>query len=176
MNIARFNFSHGDHKGHGEVLGRLREAIKLKKKPVGVLLDTKGPEIRTGFFPEGVKSIDLVKDSIVEITSDYDFKGNSEKFACSYPDLATSVKVGGPILIADGSLVCEVTELLANGVKAKVLNSVKLGERKNMNLPGCPIKLPTITKKDEDDIVNFGLKNDVNFIALSFTRSGNDIE
>jgi len=57
MNIARFNFSHGDHKGHGEVLGRLREAIKIKKKPVGVLLDTKGPEIRTGFFPEGVKSI-----------------------------------------------------------------------------------------------------------------------
>lgn len=94
MNIARFNFSHGDHKSHADVLGRLREAIKIKKKPVGVLLDTKGPEIRTGFFPEGVKSIKLVKGSIVEITSDYEFKGNPNKFACSYPDLAGSVKVG----------------------------------------------------------------------------------
>lgn len=95
MNIARFNFSHGDHKGHGEVLGRLREAIKMKKKPVGVLLDTKGPEIRTGFFPEGVKSILLTKNSFVEITSDYSFLGHSTKFACSYPELASSVKVGG---------------------------------------------------------------------------------
>jgi len=95
MDIARFNFSHGDHKGHGEVLGRLREAMKNKKKPVGVLLDTKGPEIRTGFFPDGVKSIKLDAGSIVELTTDYDFKGDSTKFACSYPDLPNSVKVGG---------------------------------------------------------------------------------
>lgn len=65
-----------------------------------------------------------------------------------------------------------MVDILENGVKVKIMNDVKLGERKNMNLPGCPVKLPTVTKKDEEDIVGFGLKHDINFIALSFTRTG----
>jgi len=79
-------------------------------------------------------------------------------------------------LIADGSIVAEVTEILEKGVKVRCLNDATLGERKNMNLPGCPVKLPTVTDKDANDIVEFGLKKDVNFIALSFTRKGADIE
>lgn len=87
-----------------------------------------------------------------------------------------SVKVGGDILIADGSLVCVVTEILENGIITEVKNDASIGERKNMNLPGCKVDLPTVTEKDEDDIVNFGVKYGVNFIALSFTRSAEDIE
>ena len=87
-----------------------------------------------------------------------------------------SVKIGGDILIADGSLVCVVTEILENGIICEVKNDVSMGERKNMNLPGCKIDIPTITEKDEDDIVNFGVKHGVNMIALSFARTSADIE
>ena len=110
LNVARFNFSHGDHEGHGKVLGRLREAAKNKDQNVAVMLDTKGPEIRTGFL-EGDK-VTFEKGQTLEITTDYDFKGNSSKISCSYESLPTSVKVGSDILIADGSLTCRVTEIL----------------------------------------------------------------
>jgi pyruvate kinase len=79
-------------------------------------------------------------------------------------------------LVADGSLVLRVKEILETGVITEVLNDTTIGERKNMNLPGCKVLLPTITEKDEDDIVNFGLKNGVDMIALSFTRTAKDVE
>jgi len=86
------------------------------------------------------------------------------------------IKIFSKILIADGSIVGICTEVLKDGIKVEVLNDAKLGERKNMNLPGCKIDLPTVTEKDEDDILNFGLKHGVDLIALSFTRRGADIE
>jgi len=79
-------------------------------------------------------------------------------------------------LIADGSLVCTVLEILENSIKVKVENDANIGEKKNMNLPGCIVDLPTVTEKDADDIVTFGLKYNIDMIALSFTRSGNDIK
>jgi len=86
------------------------------------------------------------------------------------------VKVGSKILIADGSIVAKVTEILADGVKTEVLNNAKLGEKKNMNLPGIIVDLPTITEKDEDDILEFGLKKGIDMIAASFIRKASDIE
>lgn len=140
------------------------------------MLDTKGPEIRTGFFSDGKKSISLKAGQKLEITQDYEFKGDENKISCSYQGLSKSVKVGGDILIADGSLVCKVTEILENGVMTEVTNDQSIGERKNMNLPGCQIDIPTVTEKDEDDIVNFAVKYGVNMIALSFSRTAEDIE
>jgi len=176
MNIARLNFSHGDHESHKDTVKNLRAAFrKRKQKPVAILLDTKGPEIRSGFFAEG-KTIDLKQGQDLELTQDYEFKGDNTKIACSYPSLSTSVTVGQTILVADGSLVLEVKELLENGVMTIVQNDAVIGERKNMNLPGCEVKLPTITEKDEHDIVDFGLKNGVDMIALSFARTAKDIE
>eukprot|EP00984_Skeletonema_dohrnii_P023349 scaffold12432_cov103-Skeletonema_dohrnii-CCMP3373.AAC.1 len=90
MNVARFNFSHGDHEGHKACLDRLRQASKNKNKHVGVLLDTKGPEIRSGFFANDAKKISLAKGANITLTADYNFKGDSKKLACSYPQLATS--------------------------------------------------------------------------------------
>jgi pyruvate kinase len=117
-----------------------------------VLLDTKGPEIRTGFFEEGVTKIDLVKGETLVLTTDYTFKGNSKKLACSYPELAKSVKPGQQILAADGSLVLTVLTLdPAHGeVSCRIENNASIGERKNMNLPGVVVELPTFTEKDVD--------------------------
>jgi pyruvate kinase len=122
MNVARLNFSHGDHKvsplhcslvqGHGETVDRLREAMKARPdKHVAIMLDTKGPEIRTGLNKDG-KAIRLVKGQPLELTTDYSFLGDNTKIACSYKSLPESVQVGGTIFIADGSLTCEVTEIL----------------------------------------------------------------
>jgi len=138
------------------------------------MLDTKGPEIRTGMLAEG--KVSFVTGQTLEITTDYDFKGNSEKIACSYESLATTVHVGSTMYIADGSLTCTVTEILEDGVKCRVENNCTLGERKNMNLPGAIVDLPTLTEKDEDDLVDFGLKHGVDMVAASFVRKAEDIE
>mmetsp|Transcript_21205 Transcript_21205/g.31442 ORF Transcript_21205/g.31442 Transcript_21205/m.31442 type:complete len:510 (-) Transcript_21205:96-1625(-) len=176
MNVARFNFSHGDHEGHGACLERLRTAAKNKNKNCGVLLDTKGPEIRSGFFAEGNK-IDLVKGETLILTTDYAFKGSSKKLACSYPQLPNSVTPGQQILVADGSLVLTVLECRpgAGEVSCRVENNAALGERKNMNLPGVVVDLPTLVEKDIKDIQEWGIPNKIDFIAASFVRKASDI-
>lgn len=177
MSIARFNFSHGDHEGHGACLDRLRKAAANKKQNVAVMLDTKGPEIRSGFFANGEKSINLCKGELLILTTDYSYKGDKHKIACSYPALPTSVTVGQSILVADGSLVLTVISINEpeGEVTCRVENNAKIGERKNMNLPGVVVDLPTLTEKDIDDIVNFGIKQNVDFIAASFVRKGSDV-
>jgi pyruvate kinase len=143
-----------------------------------VLLDTKGPEIRTGFFADGADKIELVKGETLILTSDYEFKGNNKKLACSYKKLASSVQCGQFILIADGSLVLTVvsTDVAAGEVVTRIENNTKIGERKNMNLPGVVVDLPTLTEKDVDDIVNWGIKNDIDLIAASFVRKASDVQ
>jgi len=175
MTVARLNFSHGDHKTHGETIDKLREAFKKRKDvQCAIMLDTKGPEIRTGFLKDH-KAVDLVKGQSLIISTDWDYEGTNEKIACSYKSLPTSVKVGSTILIADGSIQATVTEILQDGVKVEVLNNAKLGERKNMNLPGIIVDLPTITEQDSKDIL-FGLSRGIDMIAASFIRKASDIE
>ena len=94
----------------------------------------------------------------MELTTDYSFKGDETKFACTYEKLPTSVKPGSLILIADGSLVLRVTECLATSVKCKIENDQSIGERKNMNLPNVKVDLPVLQPKDIDDLQNFGVK------------------
>jgi pyruvate kinase len=129
-------------------------------------------------FQDGLDKIHLVKNEQVILTSDYTYKGNAQKFACSYPKLATSVIPGQQILVADGSLVLTVLscQVEAGEVTCKIDNTASLGERKNMNLPGVIVDLPTFTEKDVDDIVNFGIKHDVDFIAASFVRKAADVQ
>jgi pyruvate kinase len=114
------------------------------------MLDTKGPEIRTGFFANDAKKIDLVKGESIILTSDYNFKGDKHKLACSYSSLATSVKPGQQILVADGSLVLVVLSCdpANNEITCRNENNASIGERKNMNLPGVKVDLPTFTEKD----------------------------
>jgi pyruvate kinase len=113
-------------------------------------LDTKGPEIRSGFFEEGLSKLELVKGETIVLTTDYSFRGNAKKLACSYPALAKSVRTGQSILVADGSLVLTVlsTDIATGDVACRIENNASIGERKNMNLPGVVVDLPTFTEKD----------------------------
>ena len=140
-------------------------------------MDTKGPEIRTGFFANGVKKIELTKGQPIVLTTDYHYLGDAERLACSYAALAHTVKPGQQILIADGSLVLTVltTDEAAGEVTCRVENNTEIGERKNMNLPGVVVDLPTFTEKDINDIVNFGIKHKVDIIAASFVRKASDV-
>lgn len=132
MNVARLNFSHGDFATHKESLDKLRATCQKLQKNVAVLLDTKGPEIRTGFFEGDTSSITLQKGDTVSLTSNYHYKGNAEKFAVSYKQLAESVRPGQIILIADGSLVLTVLscDKGAGEVACRVENTATIGERK----------------------------------------------
>merc|ERR1719379_1264862 len=176
MNIARLNFSHGDHEGHGACVKRIREAAKQRpNKPVAILLDTKGPEIRTGFFKDGGK-IDLKQGQDLKLVTDYAFKGDNTCIALSYGKLCESVKPGNIILCADGSLSLKVKTVGSDHVMTEVMNNCELGERKNCNLPGVKVDLPVLQDKDKDDIVNFGVKNKVHFVAASFVQSADDVK
>ena len=177
MNTARLNFSHGDHEAHGATLKRVREASAQRPdKNVAILLDTKGPEIRTGFFnPSCNGKIHLKRNETVEIVTDYSFKGDETKFACTYDKLPTSVKPGSAILIADGSLVLTVLECLPASVKCRIENDQSIGERKNMNLPNVKVDLPVLQPKDIDDLQNFAVPHGVDFVAASFVQSAADV-
>jgi len=178
MAVARLNFSHGDHPGHLRCLERIRTAAKNKNAHVACMLDTKGPEIRSGFFAGGASKVALSKGETITLTSDYSFKGNKSKLACSYQSLATSVKQGQSILVADGSLVLTVLSCdpAAGEVDCRIENNAVIGERKNMNLPGLVVDLPTLTEKDIGDIQNFACKYDLDFIAASFVRKASDVQ
>jgi pyruvate kinase len=178
MNVARFNFSHGTHGTHNACLERLREAISLRPGcHVAIMLDTKGPEIRTGMIDQtlGTK-VKYTKGNTIEVGTDYSIPCTAQHLSCSYQSLPKSVKVGGKILVADGVLILKVLEIKETSVMCEVLNNASFGEKKNMNLPGCPVDLPTLTEKDIDDLRNWGIKNDVDYIAASFVRCAEDID
>jgi pyruvate kinase len=169
MNIARFNFSHGTHEYHQETLDNVRVACKNLGTRCGILLDTKGPEIRTGMLDHG-EPVMLEKDSEITLTTDYNASGNKNLIAVSYASLARDVAPGSQILCADGSITFTVLscDVGKGTVQVKCENSAKLGERKNMNLPGVNVDLPTITEKDRNDIINWGVKNQARSISHWF--------
>mmetsp|Transcript_44046 Transcript_44046/g.132045 ORF Transcript_44046/g.132045 Transcript_44046/m.132045 type:complete len:509 (-) Transcript_44046:301-1827(-) len=177
MSVARFNFSHGSHEYHQETLDNLRIAMGNTRIMCAVMLDTKGPEIRTGMLKDA-KPVQLVTGKEVTITTDYTAMGDENTIAMSYKKLAVDVKPGSQILCADGSIVLEVvsTDPAAGTVRAKCLNTAVLGERKNVNLPGVIVDLPTLTEKDQEDLVKWAVPNDIDFIAASFVRKGSDLD
>jgi len=176
MSVARFNFSHGTHEYHAESLENLRAACANVDKTCGVLLDTKGPEIRTGMLRDG-EPVELKRGNMVTLTTDYSVLGTAEMIAVSYEHMARDVMPGDNILMSDGNVMLEVleTDPGSGTVTCECLNSATLGERKNCNLPGVKVDLPTLTEKDLHDIVGFGIVNDVDFIAASFVRKASDV-
>ena len=122
--------------------------------------------------------VQLHKDDVITLTTDYSKKGNEKLIAVSYASLAKDVAPGSKILCADGSITLTVLscDVKAGTVQVRCENSAKLGERKNMNLPGVNVDLPTITEKDRDDLLNWGVKNKVDFVAASFVRKGSDVD
>ena len=177
LSVARFNFSHGSYEYHQETLDNLREAMKNTQLLCAILLDTKGPEIRTGMLKEG-KPVKIEAGREITLTTDYSFLGDENTIALSYKKLPQDVSPGSQILIADGSVVLEVLscDVAGGTVRCKCTNSAMLGERKNCNLPGVVVDLPTLTQKDQEDILKWGVPNDIDFIAASFVRKGSDLD
>eukprot|EP00798_Chlamydomonas_sp_ICE-L_P024510 gene24510-10112_t len=184
LNVARFNFSHGDHKGHFEVLERFRKISAAKGKHTAVLLDTKGPEIRTAML-RGNKPIDLVAGQTIIVeavgaryTEFEGYKDEKEtRIGLSYDKLCQSVGPGNKILLADGSLSIRVEEVLnATELRCTVMNSKQLGERKNGNLPGVKVDIPVLTEKDIGDLQNFAAKHKMDYVAASFVQSKADVD
>ncbi|CAL0299239.1 unnamed protein product [Lupinus luteus] len=176
MNVARFNFSHGSHSYHQETLDNLRTAMSNTGILCSVMLDTKGPEIRTGFLKDG-KPIQIHRGQEITISIDYSIKGDENMISMSYKKLAHHLNPGSNVLCADGTISFTVLECdKENGsVRCRCENSAVLGERKNVNLPGVVVDLPTLTDKDKEDIMEWGIPNKIDMIALSFVRKGSDL-
>ena len=168
MNVARFNFSHGSHeeqKGRMDLLKELREEAK---KPIAILLDTKGPEIRTGILKDHKKVV-LTEGQEFTLTTE-EIIGDAEKVSITYNGLPQDVKEGSVILIDDGLIELKVEKTNETEIVCSVVNGGELGERKGINVPNVPIRLPAITEKDKADI-RFGVEQDIDFIAASFVRN-----
>lgn len=176
MNVARFNFSHGSHAYHQQTLDNLRTAMANTETLCAVMLDTKGPEIRTGFLKDG-KPVQLKKGQEITISTDYSIKGDDHMICMSYQKLAEDLRPQSVILCADGTITLTVLacDKELGLVRCRCENSAVLGERKNVNLPGVVVDLPTLTEKDKEDILEWGVPNKIDMIALSFVRKGSDL-
>lgn len=173
MNVARLNFSHGDHEEHAARIKNIREAEKITGKHVAILLDTKGPEIRTHNMENG--EIELTEGSTVAISMQ-EVTGTPEKISVTYDGLIDDVYTGAKILLDDGLIELEVTDIQKDcgEIITKVLNGGILKNKKGVNVPGVPVNLPGITEKDAKDIL-FGIRQGVDFIAASFVRRPSDV-
>ncbi len=172
MDVARFNFSHGDHEEHKERMDRLKAIRQEKKIPVAILLDTKGPEIRTGLLEKGGKVSLKAGDTLILTTQEV--TGNAQRISVSYKDLPADLKEGNTILVDDGLIELKVEFLSETEISCRVINGGELGERKGVNVPNVAVNLPAITEKDKQDIL-FGIRQGIDYIAASFVRKAEDV-
>ncbi len=171
LNVTRFNFSHGNHEEHKVRINLVKEVSRELDIPVAIMLDTKGPEIRTGDFKDG--HVELKKGENVIITAK-DMLGDSDVFSITYKKLAQDVEIGDTILIDDGLIGLEVLEIIDDDIKCLVKNTGEVKNKKGINVPGVKIGLPAITDKDIKDI-KFGIENGIDLIAASFIRKPEDV-
>lgn len=173
MNVMRLNFSHGDYAEHSRRINNLRKVSKNIGRQAAILLDTKGPEIRTMKL-ENNAYVSLLAGQTFTFTTDQSVIGNSKQVAITYPDFSQDLAIGNTVLVDDGLLSMTVVDITENTVVCKVLNSGDLGENKGVNLPGVSIALPALAEKDKSDLI-FGCDNKVDFIAASFIRKRSDV-
>lgn len=171
MNVARLNFSHSSSEEQGERIKRIRKVSEKMNRFIGIMADTKGPEIRTGIFEDGrayFKKGDLVwvlKEEVV---------GNSERFSISCPEVFTDVSPGDFLLIDDGKIRLDVLECDGEKLKCQVRNGGYIKSKKGVNVPHVHLSMPFLSKKDDDDI-HFAALNGVDMIAASFVRRAEDV-
>lgn len=168
MDIARFNFSHGDHAEQKMRMDMVKKVRDEEKKPIAILLDTKGPEIRTGKLKDGKKI--LLKEGELFTLTPEEVEGDDKRVSITYAGLSEDVQAGSTILIDDGLIGLQVKEKKGNEIVCKIINGGELGERKGVNVPNVPVRLPAITEKDREDI-RFGVEQKIDFIAASFVRN-----
>ncbi|AEB06441.1 pyruvate kinase [Coriobacterium glomerans PW2] len=173
MNVARFNFSHGSYEEHHERIERVRRLSRELNQPIGILLDTKGPEIRTGLLKDHQKISVKTGDKIIVTaapTTEQNL-GDASHISLDHMNLPNEVKPGSMILIDDGIVGLEVESIDGQDIHCVVKNNGEIGERKGVNVPNVEINLPAITERDHEDIL-FGLNEGIDYIAASFIRDG----
>ncbi len=171
MNVARLNFSHGTHEDHLKTINKIKKLRKELDLPIGILLDTKGPEIRTKLFENN--RAEFKDGAEVRIVRE-DVLGNTERFSVTYKEIAADLQVGSRILIDDGLVTLQVKEIDGKDLICEVLHGGMVSNNKSINLPGVSLNLPSLTAQDEADI-KFAIQHDVDFIAASFVRRPTDI-
>ena len=172
MNVMRLNFSHGDFDEHGARIKNLREILAETGKKVAILLDTKGPEIRTMQLTDGDVTLEAGQE--FTLTTDQSIKGDNTRVAVTYEDFTKDVKVGSTVLLDDGLIELVVTKINGGDAVCKVLNTGELGNKKGVNLPGISVALPALSDKDKGDLI-FGCQQKVDFVAASFIRKASDV-
>ncbi|WP_339022545.1 pyruvate kinase [Spiroplasma endosymbiont of Crioceris asparagi] len=176
MNVVRLNFSHGNHEDHGKVIEACREIQKELKKPISIMLDTKGPEIRVGKNQNGVCKVN--KGDTITIISDekqFDSKICGDKeFSVSY-DMSIDLKVGDTVLVDDGKLTLNVIKVEPKKITTTAFNTHNIKDNKRINLPGVEFTLPFLAEKDKNDI-KFGALKNVDYIAASFVNNAKNVE
>ena len=171
MNVARLNFSHGTHEEHAGRIVNIRKASQLTGIPVAIMLDTKGPEVRTGMLENGSIQLEAGQETI--LTTEV-ITGNAQRFTINYAGIIDDLQIGDRILLDDGLIGLEVLELTAPDIRCRVLNSGNLSNRKGVNIPGVALNLPAVSQQDYEDLL-FGIAQQVDFIAASFVRSADDV-
>lgn len=173
MNVMRLNFSHGDFEEHGGRIKNIREVMKETGKYVAIMLDTKGPEIRTGKLVND-EDVLLKAGNKIVITTDYSFVGNTDKISVSYPGITKDLKPGNTILLDDGLIGLTVDKIEGDEIFCTINNTGELGGTKGVNLPGVSVGLPALAEKDIADL-KFGCEQGVDYIAASFIRKASDV-
>ncbi len=171
MNVARLNFSHGDHKTHAENIDLIRQASEDTGVPVAILLDSKGPEIRIRTFAGGQAKLE---EGAKFVLTTREVTGNDSMVSVNHSGFPGDVKKGCCVLIDDGMIELKVEEITETDVICQVVNGGTLSDRKSINIPGCKVSMPSLSQEDRDDIV-FGIEKEVDFVAASFVRMPEDI-
>ena len=173
MNVARLNFSHGDYEGHEKKLKLIRRVERSTKKPIAALLDTKGPEIRTGLMQNG--EIILTQGAkIILVSNDEPFDGTPDRVWVNYRLLAQEVSPGQSIFIDDGALNLEVEKVDGDEILCKIIVGGPLRNTKGINIPGADITMPALSEKDKQDII-WGIQHGMEYLAVSFVKTARDI-
>lgn len=171
MDVARLNFSHGTHEDHKERIEMVKKLRRELDKPVAILLDTKGPEIRTRDFQGGKVT---VEDGQTFTLTPRELLGDNTVASITYKNLAKDIQVGTTILIDDGLIKMEVEAINDEDIRCKVINGGTISNHKGINVPGVHLNMPYVSEQDIEDI-KFGIENDVDFVAASFVRSAKDV-
>lgn len=172
MSVARLNFSHGTHETHKEKINLIKKLRKELKSPTAIMLDIKGPKIRThDFINDGVN---LIEGQPFTIICNKEILGDTDKCSVTYKDLYKDVKIGGTILVDDGLLNFRVDDIKGTNIICTVIVGGMIKNHKGVNVPNISINLPSITEKDKEDLI-FGCEMGVDFVAASFVRKASDI-
>ncbi len=172
MDVARLNFSHGSHEKHLANIQCIRRMAEKEGRTICIMQDLQGPKIRTGALRDH-KPVTLKAGSIVRITI-RDIEGSEDLISTTFHDLPKEIQPGGRILLCDGLIELKVATVSSEEIECVVVNGGVLGEHQGINLPGAALSIPALTPKDKEDL-EFGLKNGVDAVALSFVRSADDI-